>query len=90
MNYGQANVLYRNNGDGTFTDVTLETGMNLRVTDAFVTFFLDVDNDADLDIFISNSGSFEAFIAGQIAGTALHDSDRQVLYRNNGDARLRM
>ena len=85
VNYGQSNVLYRNNGDGTFTDVTATTGMNLPITDAFVTFFLDVDNDADLDIFISNSGSFQAFIAGQIMGTAPHDSDRQVLYRNNGD-----
>ena len=85
VNFGQSNVLYRNNGDGTFTDVTPSTGMNLPVTDAFVTFFLDVDNDADLDIFISNSGSFQAFIAGQITGGATHNSDRQVLYRNNGD-----
>ena len=85
VNFGQSNVLYRNNGDGTFTDVTPTTGMNLPVTDAFVTFFLDVDNDADLDIFISNSGAFQAFIAGQITGTAPHDGDRQVLYRNNGD-----
>ena len=85
VNFGQSNVLYRNNGDGTFTDVTSTTGMTLPVTDAFVTFFLDVDNDADLDIFISNSGSFQAFIAGQITGAAPHDGDRQVLYRNNGD-----
>ena len=85
VNYGQSNVLYRNNGDGTFTDVTTAAGMHLAVTDAFVTFFLDVDNDADLDLFISNSGSFQAFIAGQITGSATHDSDRQVLYRNNGD-----
>ncbi len=85
INYGQSNVLYRNNGDGTFTDVTATAGMDLSVTDAFVTFFLDVDNDADLDIFISNSGSFQAFIAGQITGNATHDGDRQVLYRNNGD-----
>ena len=85
VNFGQSNVLYRNNGDGTFTDVTPTTGMNIPVTDAFVTFFLDVDNDADLDIFISNSGSFQAFIAGQITGAAPHDGDRQVLYRNNGD-----
>ena len=85
VNFGQSNVLYRNNGDGTFTDVTPTTGMNLPVTDAFVTFFLDVDNDADLDIFISNSGSFRAFIEGQIRGAAPHDGDRQVLYRNNGD-----
>jgi len=85
VNFGQSNVLYRNNGDGTFTDVTRTTGMDLSITDAFVTFFLDVDNDADVDIFISNSGSFQAFIACQIMGTAPHDSDRQVLYRNNGD-----
>ena len=85
VNFGQSNVLYRNNGDGTFTDVTSIAGMTLPVTDAFVTFFLDVDNDADLDIFISNSGSFQAFIAGQITGAAPHDGDRQVLYRNNGD-----
>ena len=85
VNYGQSNVLYRNNGDGTFTDVTAAAGMSLAVTDAFVTFFLDVDNDADLDLFISNSGSFQAFIAGQITGSATYDSDRQVLYRNNGD-----
>ena len=85
VNFGQSNVLYRNNGDGTFTDVTPTTGMNIPVSDAFVTFFLDVDNDADLDIFISNSGSFQAFIAGQITGAAPHDADRQVLYRNNGD-----
>ena len=85
INYGQSNVLYRNNGNGTFTDVTATAGMDLSVTDAFVTFFLDVDNDADLDLFISNSGSFQAFIAGQITGSATHDSDRQVLYRNNGD-----
>ncbi len=85
VNFGQQNVLYRNNGDGTFTDVTPTTGMELSITDPFVTFFLDVDNDADLDIFISNSGSFQAFIACQLTGTATHDSDRQVLYRNNGD-----
>ena len=85
VNFGQSNVLYRNNGDGTFTDVTPTTGMNIPVTDAFVTFFLDVDNDADLDIFISNSGSFQNFIVGQITGAAPHDADRQVLYRNNGD-----
>ena len=85
VNYGQSNVLYRNNGDGTFTDVTAAAAMSLSVTDAFVTFFLDMDNDADLDLFISNSGSFQAFIAGQITGNATHDSDRQVLYRNNGD-----
>ena len=85
VNFGQSNVLYHNNGDGTFTDVTESTGMKLPITDPFVTFFFDYDNDSDLDIFISNSGSFHAFIACQITGQAPQNSDRQVLYRNNGD-----
>ena len=85
VNYGEQNILYRNNGDGTFTDVTSETGMDLTITDAFVTFFLDYDNDSDLDIFISNSGSYISFITSQFGGEAVYEKDRQVLYRNNGD-----
>lgn len=85
VNYAQQNVLYQNNGDGTFTDVTEATGMGLNITDPFVTFFLDYDNDADLDIFISNSGGYTSFILSQFRGEAMNTGDRQVLYRNNGD-----
>jgi len=85
VNFGQPNALYHNNGNGTFTDVTEKVGMKLPITDAFVTFFLDYDNDLDLDIFISNSGTYDAFIASQINGRSFRDRDRQMLYRNNGD-----
>ena len=85
VNVEQPNVLYHNNGDGTFTDVTEIAGMKLPITSGFVTFFFDYDNDLDLDIFISNFGSFSAFIESQITGTALQDNDRQMLYCNNGD-----
>lgn len=49
------NVLYRNNGDGTFTDVTLragvgDTGYGYAVTMA------DYDNDGDQDIYVANFG----------------------------------
>ncbi len=49
------NVLYRNNGDGTFTDVTAgsglgDTGMGMGVSVA------DYDNDGDPDVFVSNYG----------------------------------
>lgn len=46
------NVLYRNNGDGTFTDVTREAGVagsGWSVSAAF----LDYDNDGRLDLFVS-------------------------------------
>jgi len=49
------NCLYKNNGDGTFTDVTKQAGvghegMGMAVVSA------DVDNDGDQDIFVSNYG----------------------------------
>ncbi|MCP5518455.1 MAG: VCBS repeat-containing protein [Verrucomicrobiales bacterium] len=50
---GGDNVLYRNNGDGTFTDVSQElgvadTGWTLDVGAA------DYDNDGDQDLFVAN------------------------------------
>jgi hypothetical protein len=49
--------LYRNDGKGLFWDVTLESGI-ARTTAQFVgwgAFFLDFDNDGDVDIFKVNS-----------------------------------
>jgi enediyne biosynthesis protein E4 len=51
-----SNVLYHNDGDGNFTDVTFQTGLG-EVTIPFLgwgTSFLDFDNDGWLDIFVSN------------------------------------
>jgi hypothetical protein len=51
---GQADALYRNNGDGTFTDVTREAGIfqpNGRAMSASVA---DLDNDGFLDIYVPN------------------------------------
>ncbi|MFQ5789154.1 MAG: CRTAC1 family protein [Acidobacteriota bacterium] len=49
--------LYRNDGKGLFSDVTLQTGI-ARTSAQFVgwgAFFFDFDNDGDLDIFKVNS-----------------------------------
>ena len=49
------NTLYRNKGDGTFTDVTAESGAgHIGLGMAVVTG--DYDNDGDQDIFLSNYG----------------------------------
>ena len=53
---GRPDALYRNNGDGTFTDVTKETGLfqpNGRAMSATVT---DLNNDGLLDLYIPNDG----------------------------------
>ncbi|MBL4644379.1 MAG: CRTAC1 family protein [Candidatus Pacebacteria bacterium] len=46
--------LYKNNGDGTFTDVTEESGLCRLNTGMGVTVS-DVDNDGDMDIYVANS-----------------------------------
>ena len=51
-NFG-ANVLYRNNGNGTFTDITREAGVDDPRWSTSAAF-LDYDRDADLDLFVVN------------------------------------
>jgi enediyne biosynthesis protein E4 len=50
-NYGR-NVLYHNNGDGTFTDVTEKAGVAGGGWSASAGFF-DYDNDGKLDLFVT-------------------------------------
>ena len=50
------NVLYHNNGNGTFTDVTAESGIGGKPKDVLsvVAAWFDYDNDGKLDLFVSN------------------------------------
>ena len=80
----ETNTLYRNNGDGTFTDVIYEAhlGKESYLYVGFGTGFFDADNDGWLDLFIANG-----HIIDNIEDT--HDilTYRQPdqLFRNNGD-----
>lgn len=47
-----SNVLFRNNGDGTFTDVTSGSGTGISDVLGSGPLFNDVDGDGDLDILI--------------------------------------
>jgi len=55
---GAANSLYRNNGDGTFTDVTEESGVN-RNNRYFSlgVVWTDLDGDQDLDLWVANDST---------------------------------
>lgn len=55
-NYTGLNQLYRNNGDGTFTDVAVSSGMN-DAGQSFSCGWFDYDNDADLDLYVAKSSS---------------------------------
>ena len=67
------NILYRNNGDGTFTDVSVASGAGLRM-DAMSTTIGDYNNDGWLDIYITNT--FYIYDEGEKGN---------VLLKNNGD-----
>ena len=51
---GTPNILYRNNGDGTFTDVSSASHVGQYVGKGMGVAFADYDGDGFTDIFISN------------------------------------
>lgn len=68
-------TLYKNNGNGTFTDTTLISGIDHK-GNSFGVSWADFNNDANLDLYISNYGD---------AGSLSAPGEANVLYRNNGD-----
>jgi hypothetical protein len=51
---GAADVLYRNNGDGTFTDVTRAVGVYQPRSRGLGVVWGDYDNDGYLDLYVAN------------------------------------
>jgi len=51
------NTLYRNNGDGTFTDVSVETGIAKHLGRGMGIGVADYDGDGFTDIFVANDDS---------------------------------
>ncbi len=51
---GLPNILYRNNGDGTFTDVSASSHIGQYVGKGMGVAFADYDGDGFTDIFVSN------------------------------------
>lgn len=51
---GEANVLYRNRGDGTFEDVTQRAGLHSPGQRGMSVSAFDCDRDGDTDLYVSN------------------------------------
>jgi hypothetical protein len=71
-----SNRLFRNNGDGAFSDVSQESGVNGVTVFHHGAAWGDYDNDGDLDLFLVNGGVFLRVLV--INGL-------DTLYRNNGN-----
>ena len=55
------NALFRNNGDGTFTDVAAAAGVDDPDSTGYGTGWADYDNDGDLDLYVANFGASKLF-----------------------------
>ncbi|HLZ45538.1 MAG TPA: VCBS repeat-containing protein [Gemmatimonadales bacterium] len=78
------NVLYINNGDGTFTDRTKEYGLDFAGYSTQAAFF-DYDGDGYLDMYLLNSSTFSELAASHNRSRLVRNAkagDR--LYRNDG------
>ena len=81
----ETNTLYRNNGDGTFTDVSYKAqlGEESYLSLGFGTGFFDADNDGHLDIFVANGHIFPT--VEQTTDVLSYKQPNQ-LFWNQGDA----
>ncbi|MGA7914436.1 MAG: CRTAC1 family protein [Candidatus Acidiferrales bacterium] len=89
-NFGK-NILYHNNGEGTFTDVTAKAGVAAGGWSASAGFF-DYDNDGRLDLFVTRYLDWSVEknkTCGAEQPTYCPPGDfppiTNILYRNRGD-----
>ena len=81
---GEYNTLYRNDGDGRFTDISSTAGLveSSKLYVGFGANFFDCDNDADLDLFVANGHVYPQI---DKAGSGSTYAQPDHLYTNNND-----
>jgi hypothetical protein len=81
------NTLYRNNGDGTFTDVSEETGISKYLGKGMGIGVADFDGDGYPDIFVANDKS-PNFLFHNLGGKRFEEigTTAGVAYSNDGKA----
>ncbi|MGI8782302.1 MAG: CRTAC1 family protein [Acidobacteriota bacterium] len=94
VTYFGPNVLYRNNGDGTFADVTARAGVSGNFWSSSAGFF-DYDRDGDLDLYVATYLEYDdkknPYCGFQKPGYRMYcaptafDGTPDQLYRNNGN-----
>jgi tetratricopeptide (TPR) repeat protein len=65
----QRRSLLRNNGNGTFTDVTVASGLAVPATSSQASVWVDVDNDGFLDLFVGNENAAAQLFRNRGNGT---------------------
>jgi enediyne biosynthesis protein E4 len=76
-------TLYRNNGDGTFDDVTFPAGLGLNTQYlGWGTMFFDFDNDGWPDLLLVNGHVYPEVDSEHLGSTF---PEPRILYHNNGN-----
>ena len=79
---GGLNRLYRNNGDGTFTDLAPHLGLTGPAW-SFPIWFWDFNNDGVLDLFVAGYRIGVRYVAADYLGLP-HEADTDRLYQGDG------
>jgi hypothetical protein len=81
------NTLYRNNGDGTFTDVSAETGIAKYLGKGMGVAIADYDHDGFIDIFVAND-NHPNFLFHNLGGKKFEEValESGVAYAQSGSA----
>jgi hypothetical protein len=88
---GEADILYANNGDGTFSDRTLEAGLYKRTGKGMGLLWFDPDSDGDPDLYVANDEMQNFFFMNRGDGTFEETSLLAgVGFDNSGDAEASM
>jgi len=83
----ETSTLYRNNGDGTFTDVTYVSGLGVNTQFlGWGTLFVDVDNDGWPDLFMANGHVYPEVDSNGLNSTF---RERKVLYWNQHNEKFK-
>ncbi len=80
-------TLYKNNGDGTYTDVTYAAGLGINA-DAlgWGAMFADVDNDGHPDLLVVNGHVYPEVDSARLGASF---RERRFLYLNQGNGKFR-
>ena len=73
INHDVSSIIYENNGNGTFSDITASTGITSQLNDlgsgGIQVIMEDFDNDTFIDLFI----------------TSRYTSNKHIMFKNNGN-----
>src|SRR5438552_3950940 len=84
---GDTNVLFHNNGDGTFSDVTFSSGIGINNQyDAWGCGFMDYDNDGWPDILQINGHVYPEIEGHELGQTY---KNPRLVYKNMGEGRFK-